>query len=481
MARVDVPTKTRDDSDRDLSRATKLHPALVLVWARAVPERVGEALVVERTGRPHVFGRGAAQDGDELPRLSLVRQRPGRNDPTPPLEDPFLSRAQLLIERQPDGLVVENRGKRPLVTADGEADGPVRVEPGDLLEVKGELCFLCCARPKALASLRTPRKELHAFGQADEQGLVGESPAAWALRDQIAFIAARSAHVLLLGESGTGKEIVAQAIHARSSRGGRRIVSRNAATLPAGIADAELFGNIANYPNAGTPERAGLIGEADGSTLFLDEIGELPEELQTRLLRVLDDGGEYQRLGDAKRRSSNLRLIGATNRPASALRNDVAARLRLRLTLPTLGERAEDVPLIAAHLLRRIAKHDPDAVAPFLRDGTPAMSCELVRALVQRRYAGGVREVEAVLWESIATSPDDCLELTDAARASVDEGERGPAVGRVHPQDLTEADVRAALDRVGGVQERAWRELGLANRYVLKRLVKKLGLKDVKE
>ena len=133
-------------------------------------------------------------------------------------------------------------------------------------------------------------------------------------------------------------------------------MSRNgSATLPAGLIDAELFGNVANYPNAGMAERPGLIGEADGSTLFLDEIGELPDALQTHLLRVLDDGGEYQRLGDARRRHADLRLIAATNRPVRQLKHDLAARLRLRVHLPGLNERPEDVPLLARFLLQRAA------------------------------------------------------------------------------------------------------------------------------
>lgn len=97
-------------------------------------------------------------------------------------------------------------------------------------------------------------------------------------------------------------------------------MARNAATLPEGLLDAELFGNIKNYPNPGTPERAGLVGEADGSTLFLDEIGEISQVAQAHLLRVLDDG-EYHRLGEAKARKSHLRLISATNRLESVEKN----------------------------------------------------------------------------------------------------------------------------------------------------------------
>ncbi len=136
----------------------------------------------------------------------------------------------------------------------------------------------------------------------------------WQMRERIAFAANAGKHVLLHGESGTGKELAARALHALSSRAGKPFVSRNAATLPSGLIDAELFGSARNYPNAGMPERAGLVGQADGGTLFLDEIAEIPAEQQAHLLRVLDADGEYQRLGEATTRRSDLVLVGATNR-----------------------------------------------------------------------------------------------------------------------------------------------------------------------
>src|SRR5262249_39430583 len=150
-----------------------------------------------------------------------------------------------------------------------------------------------------------PEAGAHPFGEPDADGLVGESPAMWALRGAIAAAARRDLHALVLGPSGTGKELVARAIHARSARSGRPLVARNAATIPESLMDAELFGNVRSYPNPGTPERAGLIGQAHRSTLFLDEIAELPVSLQAHLLRVLDEG-DYQRLGEATARKSDF-------------------------------------------------------------------------------------------------------------------------------------------------------------------------------
>ncbi len=131
--------------------------------------------------------------------------------------------------------------------------------------------------------------------------------------------------MLLLGESGAGKELAARALHVLSRRPGV-MTSRNAATLPDSRGGRQLFGTPRTEPG-GMPERRGLIGEANGSTLFLDEIGELSQTMQAHLLRVLDHGGEYQRLGDSSRLFSDFRLIAATNRDPSTLKHDFLARL----------------------------------------------------------------------------------------------------------------------------------------------------------
>jgi DNA-binding NtrC family response regulator len=340
---------------------------------------------------------------------------------------------------------------------------------------------MCCDRPKrwrrppASPSADVPDQP---FGEPDAVGIVGESEAVAQLRRDVAFVAKRAAHVLVLGPSGSGKELVAQGIHALSSRRAKRIVSRNAATFPETLVDAELFGNAPNYPNHGMPERAGLVGEADGSTLFLDELGELPEALQTRLLRLLDSG-EYQRLGDSRRRTASFRFVAATNRPIETLREDVAARVKLRLTVPGLNERREDVPLLVRHLLRRIAREDDEVAARFFEGGDagagePRVGPEIIKVLCRRTFTTHVREVEAILWRAIAASEGDEVEIGPTMR---DELERCAAP--VSPEDVTADELREVLARVGGVRERAWRELGLANRYVLKRLLKKHGMGDL--
>ena len=255
-------------------------------------------------------------------------------------------------------------------------------------------------------------------------------------------------------------------------------------SFPSGLIDAELFGNIANYPNSGTPERPGLIGQAQGSTLFLDEIGELPRELQAHLLRVLDADGEYQRLGEARARKADIRLIGATARTPEHLRPDFAARFRLRFDLPGLGDRREDIALITSHLLHTACKSDPRLSERLFRraeNGTlaPRVTPALMRFLVTHRYTTHVRELDALLWRAIA-SGSGRLDLTDAVRGAAAETrpEAPSALQETSREPPTKQEILGCLERHGGVKERAWRDLGLSSRYALKRLIRKYGIES---
>lgn len=447
--------------------------ALAVVHATA-PELIGSVMVLRET--VSMLGRGAPSSDDDLPRLIPMRQRPGKNEALGPISSNFISRMQLRVSAQRDAVVLENVGRCQLFAGCGTAVDRLELPLGGVVSLGRQLMLLLVRRPAVLPKLQHKNAPTTTFGVPDEAGLVGESPGIWELRDTIAFLAQRSAHVLVLGPSGSGKEVVAQAIHQQSLRGDRPFVARNAATIPTSLADAELFGCAANYPNAGMPERPGLVGEAHRSTLFLDEIGELPREVQTKLLRVLDGGGDYQRLGDARRRQSDLRLVGATNRTLETLRHDVAARFKLRVSLRGLEDRREDIPLLVRHLLNEIVVQDVVIGKRFCdADGTPRVTFPLMLALVRRAYTTHVRELEGLLWASIAESDGDELDLPDDATESTPSSAPAP---RAPTPQLTADDIREALQRVGGSRERAWRELGLANRYVLKRLMQKFRMAE---
>jgi hypothetical protein len=175
--------------------------ALTLVWTASEPERLGETLLVTND-EPGVFGRGEKLDDERESRIVLQRQRPGENQPAAVPENPFLSRVHLHIEPQGDDVLVTALGKRPLRLGDVETTS-ARLRPGELFEIRGLYGFLLGRRPAVMSAREVP--EAHAFGEADANQIVGESVAAWRLREQIAFCAQRGAHVLITGATGTWK------------------------------------------------------------------------------------------------------------------------------------------------------------------------------------------------------------------------------------------------------------------------------------
>jgi len=442
--------------------------ALVIAWSQEEPHRVGELALFVDPGRPHVIGRGDDNEGDSSAvRAYFIRQRPGANTAPVPLGGRSISRRQLVVTPRSFGLEIERVGRVPMVVNGVQVDRH-SVHPGDTVLLKGQLLLHCVRRARVMPELRFLPDDDAPFGEPDRLGILGESPLVWHLRDQLAFAAKADTHVLLTGASGTGKELAARAIHALSRRAKRPLVSRNAATFPSGLIDAELFGNVKSYPNPGMPERPGLVGQADGGTLFLDEIAELPLDMQAHLLRVLDEGGEYQRLGEATARRADVRLVGATNRDPSYMKHDLLARLTVRIALPTLDERREDVPLLVRHLLLRAAKKSPEIGERFVRkmpDGRPDVQVDasLVEVLLRADLETNVRELDAILWRALAASGRDAVSLPE------DMLPRAEA-----PEPSAEA-IRASLGKAEGNVARAAKELRLS-RYALYRLMRRHGL-----
>ncbi len=485
MAATD-PTATIDEeaSGVEGARAPAEALALAVAWCADAPWRAGEIAFLPpgRLGDARLFGRGEALPGDPHPRLAFARQRPQGIEVAPAFELGKISRAQLVLSASGlDHILVRNVGRCPLLV------GGVRVEqatiaPGRTLQLGQQLLLLCVRRP---VSLPAPPADYPAgaFGAADGLGIVGESACIWRLRQQLGLVGPRSGHVLLLGASGSGKELAARALHALSERHRRPLVARNAATIPESLVDAELFGNTRNYPNPGMAERSGLIGEAHGSTLFLDEIAEIPPAMQAHLLRVLD-GGEYHRLGESVARRSEMRLIAATSRHAADLKHDLLARFAYRIEIPDLNARREDVPLLIAHLLHRLGESDPAlraALGSAPGDEACAVSLGLCAQLVERSYAGNLRELERLLLQAFVESGGAPLGsvpgVTEDADVAVSPGETVPPPPLVPvSDDLRPERIQAVLDQHNGRIEAASRTLGLKNRFVLGRLIAKYGL-----
>jgi DNA-binding NtrC family response regulator len=454
--------------------ATARVPHLVLAWSLDEPDRVGEVVPVTKA---HAIGRGGPLDDDPAPRSALHQMRPGSSTERGWFSSARIGRRQLLIEpRGEDAVHVRSIGPARVRVAGKEAtEGTAR--NGDTVEIHNAAVFLVTSRPARLPELSAQAPLDFPYGAPDRFGMIGESEAAWRLRDAIAFAAATTRHVLVLGESGAGKELAARAVHGLSERRNHKLIARNAATMPETLIDAELFGNVKNYPNPGMPERAGLIGEADESTLFLDEIGDLPEKCQVHLLRVLDSGGEYHRLGEAHARRSSVRLIAATNRSLDMLKHDFLARFTHRISLPGLTERRDDLPLLLAEILRRTARENPTIASRFFeRRGNqlaePRLAPDLVVRLLRHPFTHHVRELERLIWLALGSADADYIGLTpDVERELADSAESESEASEIDREALVQA--LATNERS---PTKAAKALGLKNRYVLLRLLKKHGL-----
>jgi two-component system nitrogen regulation response regulator GlnG/two-component system response regulator HydG len=451
----------------------------VIVSCPDEPWRIGEAVVVGGRDAPAGWFGRASDGADAEPRCAIGRLRGDQLVPSPPIGIRAISRNQLALRVVGGRLRVENHGQCPLFCNELPAQA-AEVEPGDLLRLGSQLLLLYVRRIRPVPLSDGAPREAAAFpdfpfGKADPFGMVGESEAAWALRHAIASVATREGHLLVTGPSGAGKELVARAVHSLSPRASKRMIARNAATLPETLIDAELFGNARNYPNAGMPERRGLIGEADGTSLFLDEIGELPPTSQAHLLRVLD-AGEYQRLGDARSTSADFRLIAATNRDPSLLKHDFLARFTLRLDVPDLNARREDIPLIVRHLQ---STEGSEQAPP---------SVEATRLLLRHDYRTNVRELRLLLAQCSGGAHAGGAYPSLSGAGGGGDGRGDPSQGAPHAYstrppppagasaDPFDADagerqrIEAALAACGGNQTRAAKLLGVARSTLVLRL-----------
>jgi transcriptional regulator with AAA-type ATPase domain len=384
---------------------------LLVLWDTDEPNTLGSFLPLRANrAQTYVLGRGGSQqERTECARTELVRQRPNRNEPQPPFESPSLSRTQLLIRAEsPQRLELTNAGRRRLFV-NGTATESQCVSPGDIIELGPQLTLMCVTRPSQFQM--HPGIVGHEFGEPDAQGMIGESQAMWKLRREIAHVARRSGNVLIVGNAGTGKKLTATAIHTLSGRTGP-LIACDMAKLTQDLAQAELFGNIAGYPNPSEPERKGLIGAANRGTLFLDGFSELPANVQGDVLRAIQSG-TYRRLGEDSLRRSNLRLIAATHRPDSTLRQDVAARFEFRLHTPRLEERREDIPLLALHFLYSMQSDEDSLSRLFAPNGLPRFATGFVRRLVRHPWNGQVRELRELLQFAASHSTGEWLEWPD--------------------------------------------------------------------
>jgi two-component system response regulator AtoC len=289
--------------------------------------------------------------------------------------------------------------------------------------------------------------------------------------------------VLIQGESGVGKELVARAIHGRSSRGASRFVGVNCGAIPETLLEGELFGHRKGAFTDASSDRRGLFEEADGGTMFLDEVGEIPLALQVKLLRVLQDES-IRRLGDPRDIKVDVRIVAATHRDLGAetkagrFRDDLYYRLNvLTIVVPPLRERRDDIPLLIDHFL---ARHNAR-----LGTGVRGVDAEARRVLMEYSWPGNVRELENTIERALVLAEGDwinAVDLPERIRESRDPIKMQLASGELSIKKTTrvieEVLIRRALQKTKGNRTRAAQVLEISHRALLYK-IKDYGLSDL--
>ncbi|MDX2487691.1 MAG: sigma 54-interacting transcriptional regulator, partial [Gammaproteobacteria bacterium] len=239
--------------------------------------------------------------------------------------------------------------------------------------------------------------------------IIGRSHAIHTVIQQIELVSPTDANVLISGESGTGKELIARAIHGSSKRHDRPLIRVNCASIPKDLFESEFFGHVKGSFTGAVKDRAGRFELADGGTIFLDEVGEIPLALQSKLLRVLQEG-QYERVGDEKTKTVDVRLIAATNRnlqeevEAGNFREDLYFRLNVfPVNVVPLRERLDDIPLLAQHFVKLLSKK--------LNLSEPGLTNASVKQLQTYSWKGNIRELQNVIERAIILSQGGTLQF----------------------------------------------------------------------
>ena len=361
-----------------------------------------------------------------------------------------------------------------MISAHGDTRAAVQAVKGgatDYLTKPFELDDLLATIGAALE-----RPEVAAGSTAEQGALLGQSLVMANLNAALLRIARSSAtRILLLGESGTGKTLVAQALHANSSRAGQAFIEVNCAALPEQLIEAELFGSEKGSYTGAHQKRIGLVTQAHQGTLFLDEIGELPLALQAKLLHFLENGS-YRAVGAGQASSADVRVVAATNRDLAEdvrqgrFREDLFYRLNvITLDIPALRERGDDILLLARHFAAHQGREEKVAPIAFAEDSAAA--------LVRHRWPGNVRELKNLIERLTILLPGQTIGSAQLP-AHLQSAEPAPASLAALDHQLERAErelVSDALSRSAGHKGLAADLLGIS-RHALKRRLQRLGI-----
>ncbi len=350
---------------------------------------------------------------------------------------------------------------------------------------------------------RAVDQSMHQSGALEDEGLapeiLGQAPAMQDVFRAIGRLALSHVTVLITGESGSGKELVARALHRHSPRADKPFIAINTAAIPKDLLESELFGHERGAFTGAQAQRRGRFEQAEGGTLFLDEIGDMPAELQTRLLRVLSDGHFY-RVGGHSPIKANVRVIAATHQNLETrvkdglFREDLFHRLNvIRIRLPSLRERREDIPLLTRHFLQKSAR-ELGVEAKRLSEAALKYLCGL-------DFQGNVRQLENLCHWLTVMAPGQQVEVGDlpgelrdspaVAGASDWEGAREaegdrllargiPAVHGAWARSFERLLIERALAHAGGRRIEAAQALGIG-RNTITRKISELGIDGGKE
>ena len=307
------------------------------------------------------------------------------------------------------------------------------------------------------------------------EGIVGDSGQMQEVLSLVRRVAPSDATVLIRGESGTGKELIARALHYASPRAAGPLVKVNCAALAESLLEAELFGHEKGAFTGAIASRKGRFELADGGSIFLDEIGDLPPHLQVKLLRVLQER-EFERVGSSRPVKVDVRLLAATHRNLEALvregrfRDDLYYRINVvTIMLPPLRERREDLSPLIDHFLRTFAEKNGKTVRGITREAR--------EALLRYDYPGNIRELENLMERAVVLTRDDVIGMEDLPLTleapAAPSGERAGLIAAV--EGLERRMMREALAKAEGTQTRAAELLGISER-VLRYKLRKYGL-----
>jgi DNA-binding NtrC family response regulator len=297
--------------------------------------------------------------------------------------------------------------------------------------------------------------------------LIADAPAMQPVLQMIARVGPSDANILITGENGTGKGLVAQALHAVSTRANRPLVTVNAGGVSEGVFESELFGHVRGAFTDAKADRVGRFEMAEGGTLFLDEIANVPLSQQNKLLRVLETG-DFERLGSSRTRRANVRLISATNADlhaevaAGRFRQDLLFRINtIELRLPALRERREDIPALAMHFLQRRARHYRKPITGF--------DPSAMQALLEHAWPGNVRELDHAIERAVLMAQGSTVKASDLGLRST----RTEGATRLEDMSLEDVEcflIKKAMSRYDGNVSHAARGLGLSRSALYRRL-----------